>query len=280
VVNSATAAFTQADRGAPITVGSNLPAGTFITQVSSATSVLASANATAAGTALALTVGVTSVYRHPFYLGTGTQQPSSWTVVDFDAVDSTNVRNYPGSVMDGLTLTIDSKGAVKASAKWMGWPSATGSAPVAAFSTSVPGMGWQAQTYFAPLGVATAIPRLISGTIDFKNSAEAIHTANGLQSPYDVWAGDFEVSVKLKMLLENTADWRHFIVNDQPPLILSLTMASTQWWFFASQPVWKAAPNDRSQKWMQFDADITATNNSLDAGAAMCVLANAATTAY
>jgi hypothetical protein len=279
-VTSATAAFTTADRGSPITA-TGIPALTFITAINSATSVQISANATATGAAVSLVIGTTGVYRHPFRLATGAQQPASFTVVDFDAVDSTSARNYPGSVMDSLDLTIDAKGAVKYAAKWKGWPSTISAAPTAVFPTSAGAMGWQAQCYFAPLGLATAIPRLISGTIGLKNGTEAIHTANGLQSPYNVWAGDFEVSIKLKMLLENTADWRHFIVNDQPPLIVNLTLASgISWWFFATQPVWKTAPPDRSQKWMQFDADITATNNAADGGACMFVLANALVTAY
>jgi hypothetical protein len=281
-VTSATANFTAADRGAAITA-TGIPASAFITVINSATSVQISANATASGVSLSLVIGSTTVYRHPFQLSptSGTQQPASFSVVDYDAVDAAATRVYPGSVMDSLDLTIDAKGAVKYSAKWMGWPSVTGTAPTAVFPSSAGPMGWQAQCYFAPLGLATAVPRLISGTISLKNGTEAIHTANGLQSPYDVWAGDFEVSIKLKMLLENTSDWRHFIVNDQPPLIITLTLAdSISWSCFVSQPVWKSAPSDRSQKWMQFDADITGANNAADGGAAMFVLGNALVTAY
>lgn len=55
-VTSATAAFTAADIGAPIS-GTNIPAGTRIASVTSATEVELSANATGAGTGVTLTIG-------------------------------------------------------------------------------------------------------------------------------------------------------------------------------------------------------------------------------
>lgn len=93
-VTSATAAFTQADVNAPITVGSNLPAGTTILTVTNATTVTVSQNATATGSAQALAVGAPAMALTSFVQGAltigGTSTPVKDVSLKFASAMATN----------------------------------------------------------------------------------------------------------------------------------------------------------------------------------------------
>jgi len=106
-VTSATAAFTQADKGKLI-AGTGIPAGTTIATVTSATSIELSAAATATGTGVTLTIGAT--------LATASYGAKASTPFKFNHAAVT----VGGSSVDVTELTISGANALKTDRRFLG----------------------------------------------------------------------------------------------------------------------------------------------------------------
>lgn len=176
---SATAGFTVADVGRPIT-GVNIPAGTTIAAVGSATSVTLSANATGAGTGLAFTVyGRFSPANHPAGL----------TYVPFvvDAYDRCSTFGFEAADYEGRARrALAARESKAVEAEW--WRGAlfptnphldnSGSAPAATNAVTL--AGGTAQT------LRTGLALLVQAIADGNGGVGMIHARPFL---VDLWLG-------------------------------------------------------------------------------------------
>ena len=223
--------------------------------------------------------GTTPTFTHTFKIPTSGAQPASYTLTINDNTTG-NSRQYPGAIIDTLTIVSDAKGNMKYTSTWKTWPSVTVTTPTPTWTTSVPLMGWEG----APSIGGTAVGRLISAQMAIKRSTETPHTMNNTRLPYTTFAGPAEADWKVKAIMETESEWLHIINNDQPSLSVVFTSV-----YGTTPPVltltntaaaWVKAPRDYTQKYVQLDADITGFYNSTDQGPVYATLLNSAAAAY
>lgn len=224
------------------------------------------------------TISGAGPYTHTFKLSSTAAQPPSYCWTDWNRAA---YRQYPGSRLDELVITVDAKGAVKLASKWKGWKSVVSVAtPTATFPATVPLLSWQAALSIG----GTANNKMISAALTVKRSTEAIHTLRNSQSPYTDFAGPVEADWKLKVAFEDEVDWAHLNSNDQPAISLVITSVTGTpapvFTLVSDTAPWVKAPIDRTQKFMQLDSDITGVMNTTDNGPVMFVLTNGVATAY
>jgi Phage tail tube protein len=217
-------------------------------------------------------------YTHTFKLSSSAAQPPSYTWTDWNRAV---YRQYPGCRLDELVITVDARGATKLQSKWKGWKSViAGDTPTPTFSAAIPFLNWQ--TALSIGGAPDA--KMISAALTVKRATEAIHTLRNNQSPYTDFAGPVEADWKLKVVFEDETEWTHLLSNDQPAIQLVITsVTGTPAPVFTLQSdtaPWVKAPIDRTQKFMQLDADIVGSLNATDNGPVMFVLVDGHTPAY
>lgn len=214
---------------------------------------------------------------HTFKAVTSGASGGSFTIGDFDNVA---FRQWAGQAFDQWDITIDAKGVIKHTAKWLGWTSASTSTPTASWPTNYPFLGWQTAVKVG--GVSTG--RIVSAGITIKRSTEVQHTLQNTQNPYAVFPGPLEVNYKISAVVENYTEWNQLINNTQPQV--TFTCSSNQGsgaTFVASSntAAWTKATINRKGKYMMLDAELTAIQNSTDVGPAQFTLgANVGTSAY
>jgi hypothetical protein len=274
-VTSATAAFVANDAGATVS-GTNIPAGATIVSVTNSTTIVISAAATGSGAGGSLVIaGGAGSYNHKFRLTAA--QPPSYSITDYDGYETLG---YPGMMEDQLDLTIDAKTMVKAATQWKGWPAASQSQPTPSWPALPPGLGWEASYTIG----GVAVTRIVSMGLTAKRSAEPIHTSQGLQTPFNVFAAELEASMKIKGLRLDDTERNHVLNNDQPTFVASITSPSGSpapvLTITATKSAWKKAPTDRSGKYMQGDYTVDLVTNTTDSGPFQVRLANGVSTAY
>jgi len=205
---------------------------------------------------------------HTFRVPAAGTQPPSYTIGDFDNVA---FRQWAGQVLDQWDVTLDGKGALKHTAKWLGWTSASASKPTPAWTAMNPYMGWQATATIGGIGVT----RMISAGFTIKRSTEVIHTLGNTQNPYNVFAGPVDSRIKFQAVVEDYTDWNHLINNDQPTVVVTVTdtqassgaggIAPVLTFTSTSEAFVKGVLN-RKGKYMVLDVDITSIQNATDVG--------------
>jgi hypothetical protein len=213
---------------------------------------------------------------HTFKASSSWAQPPSYTIGDYDVVA---FRQWAGQVLDQYDITIDAKGGIKHTAKWLGWTSASTSAPAASWPTNNPFLGWQVAVTVG--GVATA--RIVSAGITIKRNTEVIHTLNNTQNPANVFAGPIEVNYKLQATVDNYTEWNQLINNTQPGIKFTASSnqgAGSTFTASSNTAAWTKATISRKGKYLILDAELTAIANATDVGPAQFSLTNIGTSAY
>ena len=214
-------------------------------------------------------------YTHTFKMSAA--QPASRSITDYNVYDT---RGFVGQMLDQMDLTIDAKALIKFVAAFKGWPSATQTKPTPAYPATPAGHGWEVA--YTVGGVA--IPRIVSLGVTLKQNVDVIHTSNSTQSPYNVFMGEREASGKATGVFIDNTELNHFLTNDQPALVATITSPTGSpapvLQITATKTIWNKATVDRSGKYNTGNYDIEFAYNSTDGGPCAFVLTNGTSTAY
>ena len=219
------------------------------------------------------TISGAGPYLHTFKIPAAGTQPTPVTITDYDIFE---LRQYPGSKIDQLDITLDAKAITKMVAKWKGWPSVASGTATFAAPASLALQGWQATTTIG----AVLAPRLVSAGITIKRSVEPIHTINATQNPNTVFATDAEAQIKVKALFNDDTELNHMLNNDQVAYVQTWTSGAIVLTMTATKAAWKKATVDRSGKYLMLDADIECVGNATDGGPLAFTLSNSVTPGY
>lgn len=219
---------------------------------------------------------VVSQTTHTFAQSTSSRPPS-YTLSVFDNVD---YRAWPGCVATELQIKIDPKGMVTFNVKYVGFPEQTATTFTNTFNTVIPGLGWE-WTVTNAGGTST---RGLTMDLTLKRAGEAIHTSNGLQPPRETFVGALELDGAYKAIYENTNDMNLFLNYTQTPTVHTITkpavaggesLAMTM-----SSSGYNKAVRELGQVYVQASFDVSAIQNTTDAGITKFVLKNFVTTQY
>ncbi len=134
--------------------------------------------------------GTAAPYSHTLTLkNTADGQPTTQSFNDFNSVEN---RGYTSVKWKDVTVSWDGEKYLTWDGNAAGFQSATQTKPSQSFST-IPGLpGWLSTV---TIGGVSAL-NMISTEIAFKRSTEPIHTADGTQAPYEIFAGPLAVTGK------------------------------------------------------------------------------------
>lgn len=150
-------------------------------------------------------------------LNSGTGQPGTFTIFDWQGTPTNQGRQYPGIVVTELTLKGNPESEfVTWSAKGIGWLSAiTAAAPAAAASTDAPMAAWRANILFNDVADKT----FGEWSVTITRSAEAEHTSQNSQQPFLIFRGALGVAGTLRQIKPaDESRYALFLANTQPEL--------------------------------------------------------------
>jgi len=215
------------------------------------------------------TTGSGAPYTHVIALknavgGSGDAQPKSLTITDFY---SANTRQYPGVQITDFGLTYSADGMLEYTAKAMGFPSTTTSAPTPSFTTVLPTQVW---TGTVTIG-GTTVGYVRTGTLDLSRKAEAIWGVANTQSPYQVFVGSLTAKGKVTFVMQDDTELTRYLTNTQPALTFNFSTGSgstaTQVQFTLSKGAYNTGEIDRTADYVQVTVDIEGLGNTTDVGA-------------
>jgi len=224
-------------------------------------------------------LGAANPYTHTLTLAQ--DQPPSYTLSVFNGY---NERQYPGSMIDELQLKYAIDGALTASTKWMGFPSAVATTSTPAFGGNDPFLGWESTLTIAGAGNT----KLIGFDWTGKRKVITQWAANNSQKPSFVYSSALGVTGKLTFAVEDDTELTYMLSNTQPAVTIelqapnagpSLTIQMSKCAFAKKTPSY-------SKEFVEVDYDITALPSSTDAGTGSpispvkFVLTNAQSTTY
>lgn len=131
-------------------------------------------------------------------LNSGTGQPGTFTIFDWQGTPANQGRQYPGCVVTELTIKGNPESEwITWSAKGIGWLSAaTAAAPAPAPSTDAPMAAWRVNILFATVADKT----FGEWEVTMARTAEAEHTSQNSQQPYLIFRGELGVTGSLRQL--------------------------------------------------------------------------------
>lgn len=171
--------------------------------------------------AAAVVKPVTAPYITQFsLLNTGTAQPGSLTVFDFQGpTASTGTRAYPGSCLSevGLKGTVDST-TIDYTGKFQGWPSAAATAFTSAPSSDAGQPAWESQVGL--VGTVSGAPVLTVNDwgLTISRELETIFTGQNTQNPYFIQRGKLTAAGALNAVVNNETFLTYLNSNTQPQL--------------------------------------------------------------
>jgi hypothetical protein len=214
------------------------------------------------------TTGSSAPYTHAIALknavgGAGDAQPISYTITDFY---SANTRQYPGVQFTDLNLTFNADGLLEYTAKGMGFPSNTTSAPTPSFSTVLPTQVW---TGTVTIG-GSSVGYTRTANIDLVRKAEAIYGISNTQSPYQVFVASLNVKGKATFVMQDDAELTRYLTNTQPALTFNFSTGTgstaTQVAFTVSKGAYTTGAIERNADYVEVTVDIEALGNTTDVG--------------
>ena len=148
-------------------------------------------------------VAVTEVaapFTHIFSLlnGTGSAQPPSHTLTDFDYINSVLSRWYPFSCFSEVTITGNAEQLLMWSGKALGYANAIpGSAPTVAVSAVAASPAWNSTTGIGGTISAAPVYNAMEWEVTLTRQVEPYFTADGSQNPYVIGRGKFSCTGKI-----------------------------------------------------------------------------------
>lgn len=131
-------------------------------------------------------------------LNSGTGQPGTFTIFDWQGTPTNSGRQYPGTVVTELTIKGNPQSEfITWSAKGLSWISAdTAAAPAAAPSTDAPMAAWRTNILFDTVADLT----FGEWEVTITRSAEAEHTSQNSQQPFLIMRGEVTVTGALRQI--------------------------------------------------------------------------------
>jgi hypothetical protein len=216
-----------------------------------------------------VTTGSGAPYTHVISLkntvGTNSDaQPKALTITDFYGA---NTRYYPGCQITDLGLTFNADGMLEYTAKAMGFPSTTTTAPTPSFSSVLPTQVW---TGTVSIG-GTQVGYLRTGTLDLSRKSEAIWGVSNTQAPYQVFLGSLTAKGKMTFVMQDDTELTRYITNTQPTITVNFSTGSgstaTELQFTLTKGAYVTGAIERNAEYVEVTVDIEALGNSYDAGA-------------
>lgn len=150
-------------------------------------------------------------------LNSGTGQPGTFTIFDWQGTPANQGRQYPGCVVTEITIKGNPESEfITWSAKGIGWLSAiTAAAPAPAASTDAPMAAWRANILFNDVADKT----FGEWEVTITRAAEAEHTSQNSQQPYLIFRGALGVAGSLRQIKPaDETRYQQFLTNTQPEL--------------------------------------------------------------
>ena len=190
-------------------------------------------------------------------------QPKAMTISDFYAAGT---RYYPGCQVTDFGLTFNADGILEYTAKMIGWPSTTNTAPTPSFTSVLPTQVW---TGVATIG-GSAVGYVKTGTLDLTRKSEAIFTVQATQSPYQCFVADLEVKGKITVVMQDDTELTRYLTNTQPTVNFNFSTGTgataTQVSFNLTKGAYTTSAIERSADHVELTFDIEAIANVTDAG--------------
>ncbi len=209
--------------------------------------------------------GGSAPYTHAMaLLNSGTGQPTSYTISDYDPLSS---RRFAGMQFHDLALKFDAAGLFEYDAKATGWASGTAGNPSQALSTDTPTAAWNIAVVIG----GSTVTYVTTFECQLQRKLKVLRGASGSQNPYAIFLGDLTVTGKMKVFMEDETQLLNYINNSKPSLDVSFTTGAgagtRQVKLHSSKTAFKLAKRDRSAEEVALDIDFTCLLNTTDAGA-------------
>lgn len=219
------------------------------------------------------TVTGSSSYTHTFSVASG----PSVTLSDYHVA---GFRQFAGARCDKLSVKFTPDAGVSYTSDFLGYISATGSAPVSTTFTTTPFFrGWQAAITID----GTANAKLESCTIDMvRDKSKALFASTDSQDPFDIFLGPFAATYSLSFYMEDDTEYAYALTEGVHVIVITFTEAtSSDTLTFTSSAVQFTKPTiNRGQAYVLVDIQGTAVYNSTDVGVIVPVLVNSVSAAY
>lgn len=150
-------------------------------------------------------------------LNSGTGQPGTLTIFDWQGTPANRGRQYPGVVVTEITLKGNPESEfITWSAKGLGWLSAdTAAEPVGNATTDAPMAAWRTNILFDDVADKT----FGEWEVTITRAAAAEHTSQNSQQPYLIFRGALSVAGTLRQIKPaDETRYTQFINNTQPEL--------------------------------------------------------------
>lgn len=225
---------------------------------------------------------VTSQSTHTFKQNPTAPQ-TSWSLTKYDVATnatSSHTRGFPGCKISECAIKIDPKAVMTFSVKYTGWLSAEQTDPVPAFSSAIPGLGWQ----WTMTNAGASSTRGLTYDLTIKRPADAIHASNGTQNPREVFQGVLEADGTYKAIFENDTDLNLYLNYTQLPATATITQPVTSGGsvitLTTNKSGWYKGKVDLSTVYVSADFSLSGIYNSTDGGAISATVTNYVSTAY
>ncbi len=262
---------TALDQGKTIT-GTNIPGGTTVASVQSATSLTLSQAATGSSTTGNCTIARTGVNNHQLSLlnntGSTGNQPPSYTIQDTNGATG-RTRQVTALQFSEFMFKMNADGLAEYTAKSLGNPSTAVAIPTSTFTTVLPDPGWSAQLVIAGAGNV----KLSMSELNFRRTVVPQFTVQNSQTPYRLFASQFLLDGKITFIYEDDTELNYYLNNTQPAASInvfapaSASNAGQTIAFRMNQCAFKVTKVLRGKEYVETEAEIMAMPNSTDAAA-------------
>ncbi|BBB00573.1 hypothetical protein RVR_10572 [Actinacidiphila reveromycinica] len=210
------------------------------------------------------TTGAAAPYTHTMsLLNSGNGQPPSYTLSDFYTIAT---RQFAGLMFSEVGIKFSGDGMLTYSAKATALASTTADAPVPSYTGVPPLAGWVGQISIG--GSSAAF--VTDGECTLKRDITVVHTSDGTQAPYALWAGPLSVSGKLTLVMEDDTHYLNYLNNSKPPLDITYSQgagaAAVAVGLHMSKAAYTAAEIGRGKDYIELSVDYEALANTTDAG--------------
>lgn len=194
-------------------------------------------------------------------------QPPTFTISDYYGLGSSSTRQFAGCQWASIDTKFSADALLTYSAKAMGYQSITAANPSASFSAVAPLPSWTGTTTLA--GSVTAI--MSEGNVNISRPVTPIHTVDGTQRPYQLFAGPLTVEGSLLLVLESDAQLNYYLNNTQPVLDIDFTSGAgaslVEVKFHMTKCAFTVARVERGKDYVELNVNYRAQANTTDVGA-------------
>jgi hypothetical protein len=191
----------------------------------------------------------------------GTGQPPTYTLSDYDAIDT---RQFPGYVFSDLDFKFSADNLATISVKGLGLPALNNATkPVSSYSALPPIAGWT-----GAISIGGAVnDSVMECDVTIKRALTVINTVDNQKGPRNIFGGAVSVDGKLTIVAEDDSALLAYLNNTQPSLTVDYSAGpDTQVMLEMDKCAYTATTIDRGKDFVQMMVTFTALANSANAG--------------